>query len=113
MSKVVIRFNASMIQFTESFTYGTFLTSNGGSVLEFDPVIDNGSGYLEFNFGIAGANPPGVSGTGVILTLQFRGINPGSSDVTFGVTNTLLRNHDNNTITITSSDLYGARVIIQ
>ncbi|MCK4771679.1 MAG: hypothetical protein KAT18_02065 [Candidatus Latescibacteria bacterium] len=113
MSKITIRFNSGMLQYADSYSYGTFLTSNGGSVQYFDPVIDNVSGLLEFNFGIAGGSTAGVSGTGMILTISFRGTSTGTTDVTFGAANTLLRNDDNNPITITPSDLYGARVIIQ
>lgn len=113
MTQITIRFNSSFIQYADSYTYGSFLTGNGGSILEFPSYVDQGAGVVEFNFGIAGANPPGVSGTGTIMTVFFRGTSSGSSDMTFGAANTLLRNHLNQGITITAGNLRGARIIIQ
>ena len=113
MTRVRIQFNSSLLQFEGSYSFGSFLTSNGGDVLNFDPYVDNVSGIVEFNFGVAGASPPGVSGTGTILIVDFRATGTGTTDVTFSPTYTLLRNDDNNPITIASSDLYGSRVIIQ
>lgn len=112
MTRITIRFDPGFIQYADSYTYGSFLTGNGGSILEYPSYVDQDSGIVEFNFGVAGANPPGVSGTGTIMTIQFRGTISGSSDITFGAANTLLRNHLNQGISITAGDLRGARIII-
>jgi hypothetical protein len=113
MTKIRIRFNPGFLQYADSYAFGSFLTSNGGSILEFDPFIDNLTGIVELNFGVAGANPPGVTGTGTILTVSFRAVGTGTTDIIFGPANTLLRDHLNQGITITTQDLHGARVIIQ
>jgi len=113
MTRIRIRFNTGFLQYADSYAFGSFLTSNGGSILEFDPFIDNVTGIVELNFGVAGANPPGVSGTGTILTVSFRAVGTGTTDVIFGPANTLLRDHLNQGISITTQDLHGARVIIQ
>jgi len=111
MVKLRIRFDAGRLQYTTK-SDGPFLLSNGGTLLQFDPIIDNGAGLVEFEMGVAGANPPGVTGTGIIITLTFQAVGTGQTDVTFGLANTLLRDHLNAEITLTSQDLYGARVIV-
>ncbi len=112
MTQIRIAFDSNLLQYADNYTFGSFLTSNGGDVLQFTPYVDQGAGIMEFNFGIAGASPPGVSGTGVILTVYFRAINSGTANIGFRFADTFLRNHLNSGIPISTSDLRGALVII-
>ncbi len=112
MIQIQIIFDPNLLQYADNYAFAPFLTSNGGSILNFNPEVDQGAGIVEFNFGIAGASPPGVSGTGVILTVHFRATNSGTASIGFRFANTHLRNHLNNGIPISTSDLRGALVII-
>lgn len=117
MAQIRIIFNSNLLQY-DNYTYGSFLSSNGGDPLGWpNPEVDQNAGFVEISFGItkliAGASSPGVSGTGVILTVHFRAINSGAANIDFRFADTLLRNYLNDPILISTSDLRGALVIIR
>ncbi len=112
MAQIRITFDSNLLQY-DNYSYGSLLTSNGGNPMQFDPDIDQNAGFVEFSFGIAGGSPLGVSGTGVILTINFRATNSGAANIGFRFADTLLRNSLNAPIPISTSDLRGALVIIR
>jgi len=110
MLNLRLRFDPARLSFTD-LSHGTFLTSNGGSILQFPIEVDDAAGIIDISLGVAGADPPGVTGTGSVMTLHFHSHASGETDVFFDPSLTLLRDHQNQGISPQS--LVGARVIIQ
>jgi hypothetical protein len=96
-----IRFNPSR-QEVVSLTSGSLLTSNGGSIAAYNSY-DNDAGTVEVNMATATGNPPGVTGTGVVLTIRFRQIGSEDSFIWFANGSSYLRDSDNNPITLTDT----------
>ena len=65
-----------------SMTDGPFLTSTGGSIASYNG-FDNTAGTIEVNMATATGTPPGVSGSGVVLTITFQVKSVRESSVTF------------------------------
>jgi len=107
--KAVVTFNPNLVT-VEDWIDGDFLTSNGGYLLPYYD-LDNVSGRLEINLSIVEANPAGVSGTGILTTIRFRGEGTGDADIDFESANTLMRNPANQNITI--QNLVGALIRIR
>lgn len=84
-----------------SVTDGDFMTSTGGSIASYTSW-DNSTGRIYINLATATGSPPGVSGTGNLVTIRFTAKNNSESNVTFVSANTLMRNPLNQTITIRS-----------
>lgn len=106
--RAVIRYDTSILEALE-VEDGTFLTSTGGSLVSYHS-IDSESGTIEINIGTAAGTPIGVSGTGTVCRILFRGIVSQESEITFDTANTLLRDHLNQVVTI--NYLVGALVVI-
>jgi hypothetical protein len=84
-----------------SLAEGPFLTSTGGSIASYNG-FDNVAGTIEINMATATGSPPGVSGSGVVLTITFQVKTIRESTVTFDAAFTRLRDHLNQAITINS-----------
>ncbi len=84
-----------------SITAGNFLTSTGGSIVSYHDW-DNAAGRITLNLATATGSPPGVSGTGNLVTIRFRVKVNSESDVTFVSQSTVMRNPLNQTIAIRS-----------
>ncbi len=101
MVSTVIRFNTARQQVV-SLTNGSFLTSTGGSIAVYN-TYDNDAGVIEVNMATATGSPPGVSGTGTVLTIRFRQINAEDGLIWFAAGSSVMRDSDNDPITITAT----------
>ena len=77
------------------FEIGPFLKSNGGQIYLFPPSVNNGR--IECNMAVGEASPPGVSGSGTVLTLLVRGRI--TSTTTLEFLSARMRDHTNAVIT--------------
>jgi hypothetical protein len=93
-----LHFNTSHLQVL-SLVEGPFLTSTGGSIASYNG-FDNVAGTIEVNMATATGSPPGVSGSGVVLTINLQVKAIRESSVTFETAVTHLRDHLNQTITV-------------
>ncbi|MFC1628844.1 cohesin domain-containing protein [Gemmatimonadota bacterium] len=82
-----------------SVTDGNFMTSTGGSIASYHDW-NNTTGRIYLNLATATGSPPGVSGTGNLVTIRFGVKSNMESDVTFVAANTVIRNTSNQTMTI-------------
>ncbi|MFC1499823.1 cohesin domain-containing protein [Candidatus Zixiibacteriota bacterium] len=107
--KAVISFDPSLMT-VEGIQEGDFLTSTGGSLASYFDV-DTDAGTIEINIGTAAGSPVGVTGTGTVATLQCLVTSTTDQVLEFDQALTVLRDADNQPITITS--LVAARVRVQ
>jgi len=110
MLNMRIVWNTANIQYASGWEVGSFLGSNGGDILNLGTTGEEGAGAWDLAIGVAGGNPPGVTGTGVIATLHFRAVSSGVHTIAFVSSGTELRDHLNNPINPTG--LISARVIV-
>lgn len=98
--RAVIQFGPAALT-VEDVIDGDFLASTGGTVVS-QYITDNESGTVEINIAVATGIPPGVSGTGTLAVIQFRGLQVVDTSITFITTTTDLRDHQNQVIVISS-----------
>jgi len=107
--RATVQFDPDVLT-TIDVTKGSFFTSTGGSQALYY-TIDDVNGVLEIDIGTAAGSPAGVTGSGTIATLTFRGDTQNEIDVTFDLSATAFRDSNNQPITI--SNLVGARVRVR
>ncbi|MFC1529804.1 cohesin domain-containing protein [Gemmatimonadota bacterium] len=113
MVKAVFTFDPSVITLNSGlndWSDSEFLSGNGGSVLSFYEV-DNAAGRFEINLSVVEGDPAGVSGTGTLLNLTFSGAAAGLSSLTWVESETVMRDHSNQPISIVN--LVGAQVRVK
>jgi hypothetical protein len=76
-----LSFNPSVLQFT-SGSEGSFLPAGGGTTFGIGG-FDNTLGKVNFVFDTLNGSVPGVSGNGLLATLNFNAVAQGSSTLTF------------------------------
>jgi hypothetical protein len=96
----ILHFDAAHLRVL-SLAEGPFLTSTGGSIASYNG-FDNVAGTIEINMATATGSPPGITGSGVVLTITFQVKTAMESSVTFDAALTRLRDHINQAITIGS-----------
>ena len=107
--RATLSFNSSALS-VEQITVGNFLASGGGSVIS-QIITDAEGGIIEINLAVADGNPAGVSGTGTLAVLQFRGLQVGNTTITIQSASSDMRNHLNHIIVI--NNLVGAVVRVR
>jgi hypothetical protein len=91
-----LAFDSSVLSAT-AVTEGDFLRRDGGATFFIAGTIDNTLGTIAFTVNTLLGPEPGVTGTGSLATVQFRGIDVGMSGVT--LSNAVLLNSLGNDIT--------------
>jgi len=100
-ARVELEFDQSKVNVI-SMTPGEFFTTNSDEPSDLSS-FDNAAGTITIQLARMGGNPAGVSGTGSIMDIKFKGM---ASDPTSAITFTsyILRDSNNNSLTVDSTD---------
>lgn len=103
-----ISFDAGLFAATGA-AEGAFLASGGGSTFFDSGVLDNTAGVISFVLSTLIGGEPGVSGSGVLASLDFQALGPALSSGTFQLVNVLALDSSFNVINV---DVQGHGVAI-